>query len=74
MNWITKIRLWWWDNISFPLWYRFGSKESHQEIEDALRKRRQDGGCSMWQNHLKNHPEDAKYDWEKEYVKTLDKK
>jgi hypothetical protein len=23
----------------------------------------------MWRNYLKDHPEAAKYDWEKEFVK-----
>ena len=44
MGLATKIRLWWWDNFSFPLWYRFGSKESHDEITEALKKRREEGG------------------------------
>ena len=73
MNLATKIRLWWWDNFSFPLWYRFGSKESHDEITEALKKRREEGGCSMWQEHLKSQPEDAKYEWEKSFVKKINK-
>ena len=49
--------------------HRFGSKESHDEIKESLRKRREEGGCSSWRNYLKDHPEAAKYDWEKEFVK-----
>ena len=42
---------------------------SGDEIKKSLRKRREKGGCSSWRNYLKDHPEAAKYDWEKEFVK-----
>jgi len=71
MDWKTKIEYWWWNYVHFPLWHRFGSKESHDEIKESLRKRREDGGCSSWRNYLKDHPEVAKYDWEKEFVKSI---
>ena len=69
MDWKTRIEYWWWNYVHFPLWHRFGSKESHDEIKESLRKRRKEGGCSAWRNYLKDHPEAAKYDWEKEFVK-----
>ena len=53
--------MWWSD-----LWM---TKEEKAEIKKSLRKRRESGGCSMWSNYLKDHPEAAKYDWEKEFVK-----
>ncbi len=68
-----KIGLWWYDNIYFPLWYRFGSKASHDEVKRSLKKRRENGGCSMWRGYLKEHPESAKHDWEKEFVKEINK-
>ena len=34
-----------------------------------MRKRREAGGCSLWRQYLKEHPEAAKYDWEKEFEK-----
>jgi hypothetical protein len=71
MDWKTKIEYWWWNYVHFQLWHRFGSKESHDEIKESLRKRREDGGCSSWRNNLKDHPEVAKYDWEKEFVKSI---
>ena len=71
MNLTTKINFWWYNYIYFPLWYRFGSQESHDEITKSLKKRRQEGGCSMWQECLKRHPEDAKYKWEKNFVKKI---
>jgi len=57
--------------VHFPLWHRFGSKKSHQEIKESLRKRREEGGCSMWRQQLLKNPELAKYDWEKEFVKDV---
>ena len=69
MNWKTRLGLWWYDYVHFPLWHRFGSKESHQEIKGSLRKRREEGGCSMWRQALLNYPEYAELDWEKEFVK-----
>ena len=27
----------------------------------------------MWRDYLKDHPETAKYDWEKEFVKEMEK-
>ena len=71
MDWKTRIGLWWYDNVYFPLWHRFGSKESKREIKEALKKRREEGGCSSWRNYLAKHPEAAKYDWEKEFVKEI---
>ena len=53
--------MWWSD-----LWM---TKEEKAEIKESLRKRRESGGCSMWREYLKEHPEAAKYDWEKEFVK-----
>ena len=63
MNWKTRIGLWWFDYVHFPLWHRFGSKKLHQEIKESLRKRREEGGCSMWRDYLKDHPapEDCEY-------------
>ena len=58
---LMKIEMWWSD-----LWM---TKEEKAEIKESLRKRRKAGGCSMWRNYLKDHPEAAKYDWEKEFVK-----
>ena len=55
--------------MHFPLWHRFGSKKSHDVIKESLRKRREDGGCSSWRTYLKEHPEAAKHEWEKEFVK-----
>ena len=52
----------WWDD----LWM---SDKEKAEIKESLRKRREAGGCSMWRQYLKEHPEAAKYDWEKEFVK-----
>ena len=69
MVWKARIEYWWWNYVQFPFWHRFGSKESHQEIKESLRKRREEGGCSMWRDYLKEHSEAAKYDWEKEFVK-----
>ena len=40
-------------------------------IKEALKKRREEGGCSSWRNYLAKHPEAAKYDWEKEFVKEI---
>ena len=56
-----KIEMWW-----SGLWM---TKEEKVEIKESLRKRRESGGCSMWRNYLKDHPETAKYDWEKEFIK-----
>ena len=64
-----RFRLLWYDYVHFPLWHRFGSKESKREIKESLRKRREKGGCSAWRNYLEDHSEAAKYDWEKEFVK-----
>ena len=72
MNWKIRLGLWWFDYIHFPIWHRFGSKESHREVEESLRKRREEGGCSMWRDYLKDHPETAKYDWEKEFIKEME--
>ena len=69
MVWKARIEYWWWNYVQFPFWHMFGSKESHQEIKESLRKRREEGGCSMWRDYLKEHPEAAMYDWEKEFVK-----
>ena len=52
----------WWDD----LWM---SDKERAEIKESLRKRREAGGCSMWRQYLKEHPEAAKYDWEEEFVK-----
>jgi len=71
MNWRTRIGLWWFDYVHFPLWHRFGSEKLHQEIKESLRKRREEGGCSMWRQQLLKNPELAKYDWEKEFVKDV---
>mgnify|MGYP000956412803 CR=1 FL=1 len=71
MDWKTIIGLWWYDYVHFPLWHRFGSKESKREIKEALKKRRKEGGCSAWRTYLAEHPEVAKYDWEKEFVKDI---
>ena len=60
---LMKIEMWW-----FHLWM---TKEEKVEIKESLRKRREEGGCSAWQNYLKDHPESAKYDWEKEFVKDI---
>ena len=72
MDWRTILSLWWYDYVHFPLWHRFGSKESHDEIKESLRKRREEGGCSAWRSYLAEHPEAAKYDWEKEFIKSID--
>jgi len=56
-----KLEMWWDD-----LWM---SDEEKAEIKESLRKRRESGGCSMWRTYLKEHPEAAKHDWEKEFVK-----
>tara|TARA_B100000315_G_scaffold246734_1_gene274425 strand:- start:318 stop:557 length:240 start_codon:yes stop_codon:yes gene_type:complete len=69
MDWKTRIEYWWWNYVHFPLRHRFGSKKSKEETRKALHKRRKEGGCSSWRNYLKDHPEAAKYDWEKEFVK-----
>ena len=74
MVWKARIEYWWWNYIQFPLWHRFGSKESKREIKESLRKRREEGGCSMWQQQLLKKPELAKYDWEKEFVKQTETK
>ena len=55
--------MWWSD-----LWM---TKEEKAEIKESLRKRRESGGCSSWRNNLKDHPEVAKYAWEKEFVKSI---
>ena len=60
----TRIGLWWYDYVHFPLWHRLGSKESKREIKEALKKRREEGGCSSWRNYLAKHPEAAKYNWD----------
>ena len=52
----------WWDD----LWM---SDEEKDAIGESLRKRRESGGCSMWRAYLKEHPEAARHDWEKEYVR-----
>jgi len=41
------------------------TKEEKAEIKESLRKRRKSGGCSMWRNYLKEHPEAAKPDTSK---------
>lgn len=69
MVWKARIEYWWWNYVQFPLWHRFGSKESKREIKESLRKRREKGGCSAWRNYLEDHSEATKYDWEKEFVK-----
>ena len=51
----------WWDD----LWM---SDEEKDEIRKSLQKRRESGGCSMWRAYLKENPEEARHDWEKEYV------
>ena len=51
----------WWDD----LWM---SDEEKDEIRESLRKRRESGGCSMGRAYLKENPEAARHDWEKEYV------
>ena len=51
----------WWDE----LWM---SDEEKDEIRKSLQKRRESGGCSMWRAYLKENPEEARHDWEKEYV------
>jgi len=33
-----RFRLLWYDYVHFPLWHRFGSKESKRGIKEALRK------------------------------------
>ena len=58
---VNYIEMWW-----SGLWM---TKEEKVEIKESLRKRRESGGCSMWRNYLKDHPEAAKYDWEKEFIK-----
>ena len=69
MHWKIRIGLWWYDYVHFPLWHRFGSKKSHLEIKESLRKRREEGGCSSWRAYLNKNPEVAKYKWEKKFVK-----
>ncbi len=51
----------WWDD----LWV---SDKEKEEIKESLRKRREAGGCSMWREYLKKHPEAAKHQWEKDFV------
>ena len=51
----------WWDD----LWM---SDEEKDEIRESLRKRRESGGGSLWRAYLKENPEAARHDWEKEYV------
>jgi len=53
----------WWSN----LWL---SNEDKDKIKESLRKRRESGGCSMWREYLKEHPEAAKHNWEKEFLKS----
>ena len=60
-----KLEMWW-----HHLWE---TEEERIEIREALRKRRESGGCSKWRNYLKGHPEAAKYAWEKEFVKEIKK-
>ena len=57
---LIKIEMWWSD-----LWM---TKEEKAEIKESLINRRKTGGCSMWRDYLKDHPEAAKYDLEKEFV------
>ena len=57
---LMKIEMWWSD-----LWM---TKEEKAEIKESLRKRREEGGCSSWRTYLAEHPEAAKYDWEKDFV------
>tara|TARA_Y100000591_G_C21545136_1_gene550865 strand:+ start:304 stop:525 length:222 start_codon:yes stop_codon:yes gene_type:complete len=52
----------WWSNI----WL---SKTEKQKIKDSLKRRREQGGCSSWQQFLVDNPEHAKYAWEKEFIK-----
>ena len=52
----------WWDDI----WM---SNKEKNEIKESLRKRRESGGCSMWREYLKGHPEAAKHNWEKNFIK-----
>ena len=56
-----KMEMWW-----YHLWE---TEEERIEIREALRKRRESGGCSMWRQALLNYPEYAELDWEKEFVK-----
>ena len=53
----------WWSN----LWM---SNEDKAKIKESLRKRRKSGGCLMWREYLKEHPEAAKHNWEKEFLKS----
>ena len=52
----------WWDDI----WM---SNKEKNEIKESLRKRRESGGCSMWREYLKDHPEAAEHNWEKKFIK-----
>ena len=47
------------------------SEDEKREIKNSLKKRREQGGCSSWQQFLKDSPEYAKHDWEKEFVNNL---
>ena len=58
---LMKIEMWWSD-----LWM---TKEEKAEIKESLSNRRKKGGCTMWRNYLQDYPEEAKYDWEKEFAK-----
>ena len=58
-----EIEMWWND-----LWM---SDEDKAEIRESLRKRRKSGGCSMWRAYLKEHPDAARHDWEKEFVRKI---
>ena len=57
-----EIEMWW-----FNLWM---SNEDKDKIKESLRKRRESGGCSMWREYLKEHPEAANHNWEKEFLKS----
>ena len=46
------------------------SNEDKDKIKESLRKRRESGGCSMWREYLKEHPEAANHNWEKEFLKS----
>ncbi|MBC8321595.1 MAG: hypothetical protein H8E34_12825 [Bacteroidetes bacterium] len=68
----TRFSVWWFNNVSFPLWQCFGSIKSKREIRDALTKRRKEGGCSMWRNYLKDRPEAASRKGTGKYLMQVD--
>tara|TARA_B100000575_G_C23033378_1_gene594891 strand:- start:670 stop:894 length:225 start_codon:yes stop_codon:yes gene_type:complete len=57
---IMELEMWW-----SEFWM---GEDEKKEIKNSIKKRRGQGGCSSWKQFLKENPEHAKHDWEKEFI------